>query len=67
MSSPRETLKKDNLNVEYIHLDVTDQGSITAAREQIEQSEGRLDVLVNNAGMYSAGSQTLCSLLTRIL
>ena len=52
ISSPRGALKKDNLDVEYIHLDVTDQGSITAAREYIERSEGRLDVLVNNAGMY---------------
>jgi NAD(P)-dependent dehydrogenase (short-subunit alcohol dehydrogenase family) len=69
ISSSREALKKDNLNVEYIHLDVTDQGSITAAREHIEQSEGRLDVLVNNAGMYllhtNCDSQS-CSFSTHI-
>lgn len=45
-----EALKTAGLNVEYIHLDVTEQSSITAAREHIERSEGHLDVLVNNAG-----------------
>src|SRR5262245_55815676 len=34
-----------------VPLDVTDQASVTAAAEQIEQREGRLDVLVNNAAV----------------
>ncbi len=34
-----------------IHLDVTDQASIAAAAKQIEDTLGRLDVLVNNAGI----------------
>ncbi|MGF6735689.1 NAD(P)-dependent dehydrogenase (short-subunit alcohol dehydrogenase family) [Paraburkholderia youngii] len=34
-----------------IQLDVTDQSSITAAARQIENTWGRLDVLINNAGI----------------
>jgi len=38
--------------IEPIHLDVTDQASIEAARDRIEAESGRLDSLVNNAGVY---------------
>lgn len=34
-----------------IQLDVTDQASILAASQQIQETLGRLDVLVNNAGI----------------
>ena len=37
--------------VEPIRLDVTDQSTIDAARERIEADSGRLDVLINNAGI----------------
>jgi NAD(P)-dependent dehydrogenase (short-subunit alcohol dehydrogenase family) len=39
-----------------IHLDVTDQASIAAAAERIHNDLGRLDVLVNNAGISHAGT-----------
>jgi NAD(P)-dependent dehydrogenase (short-subunit alcohol dehydrogenase family) len=35
-----------------IELDVTDQATVDAARERIEADAGRLDSLVNNAGVY---------------
>lgn len=38
--------------IEPIRLDVTDQATIDAARERIESDPGRLDALVNNAGVY---------------
>ena len=38
-----------------IQLDVTDQASITAAARRIREEFGRLDVLVNNAGIAFAG------------
>lgn len=42
-----------------IQLDVTDQASIAAAAERIEADHGRLDVLVNNAGVsHAAGPDT---------
>ena len=38
--------------IEPIRLDVTDQGTVDAARDQIEAGPGQLDALVNNAGVY---------------
>jgi len=35
-----------------VELDVADDASVVAARERIEADPGRLDVLVNNAGLY---------------
>jgi len=46
-----EALKKDGLNVKFVQLDVTDIKSVVSAKDVIEKAEGRLDVLVNNAGV----------------
>ena len=40
-----------------VPLDVTDDASVTAAADVIEQRFGRLDVLVNNAGITGSASQ----------
>ena len=38
--------------IEPIELDVTEQGTVEAARERIASEAKRLDALVNNAGVY---------------
>src|SRR5690554_3074072 len=38
-------------NVEFVALDVADEASVQAALEQIEEDFGRLDAVVNNAGL----------------
>ena len=39
----------------FVQLDVTDDASVESALRSITDSEGRLDVLVNNAGVSSTG------------
>jgi len=46
-------------NAHPIQLDVTDQATITAAAAYIEQEHGRLDLLVNNAGISHSGKVTV--------
>ncbi len=41
-------------DVRFVPLDVTDAASVQAALQRIESEAGRLDVLVNNAGISSA-------------
>lgn len=40
--------------VEAVQIDVTDDASIQALREHIETKFSRLDILINNAGMFSS-------------
>jgi NAD(P)-dependent dehydrogenase (short-subunit alcohol dehydrogenase family) len=42
------------LGCQFVQLDVTDDGSIAAALALIDEREGHLDVLVNNAGMSTS-------------
>ncbi|WP_067571716.1 SDR family oxidoreductase [Nocardia acidivorans] len=44
-------LAADGADVRFVHLDVTDAATVEAAARLIEQEFGRLDVLVNNAGI----------------
>jgi len=44
-------LKADGLEVKFVQLDVTDIATIQAAKSLIEAAEGKLDVLINNAGV----------------
>jgi NAD(P)-dependent dehydrogenase (short-subunit alcohol dehydrogenase family) len=42
-------------DVHFIEIDVTREDSITAAAQQIESRYGRLDILINNAGVNIPG------------
>jgi NAD(P)-dependent dehydrogenase (short-subunit alcohol dehydrogenase family) len=44
-------LAADGLDARFVHLDVTDTATITAAAGLIDADYGRLDILVNNAGI----------------
>lgn len=47
--------KKDNLPVEIIELDVDKEESIVSTVKKVMDSDGRIDVLVNNAGYGQFG------------
>jgi NAD(P)-dependent dehydrogenase (short-subunit alcohol dehydrogenase family) len=47
-----DDLAADGMTVQPIQLDVTDLDSVDAAAEQVRRDHGRLDVLVNNAGVF---------------
>ncbi len=51
-------LKADGITAAAISLEVTDSASITAAVAQVTKLHGRLDILINNAGVldYAADS-----------
>jgi len=48
-----DELRSEGLSVRLLGLDVTDSASIARAAAQIARDPGRLDVLVNNAGITS--------------
>jgi NAD(P)-dependent dehydrogenase (short-subunit alcohol dehydrogenase family) len=52
-----EKLKAEGVDARFIELDVTDHGTIQRAGERIEKDFGRLDILINNAGIDEWGFQ----------
>jgi NAD(P)-dependent dehydrogenase (short-subunit alcohol dehydrogenase family) len=50
-------LRANGVDAFGVPLDVTDDASVTAAAGLIEERSGRLDVLVNNAGVTGGGPQ----------
>ena len=54
---PSTKLKAEGADARFIQLDVTDPGTIRRAAERIEKEFGRLDILINNAGIAEWGFQ----------
>ena len=50
-AAAERTLQGEGIDAHHVPLDVTDEASIAAAAKQVEAEHGRLDVLVNNAGV----------------
>jgi len=64
------TLEREGIDVRVVRLDVTDEASVQAAAKWVDAEFGRLDVLVNNAGIAIADggylpSQTTMTALRR--
>jgi NAD(P)-dependent dehydrogenase (short-subunit alcohol dehydrogenase family) len=54
--------RKDNLQLETLRLDVTDEGSVSEAIDMIIDKKDRIDILVNNAGYSLLGPLELLHL-----
>ncbi|KFE97024.1 SDR family oxidoreductase [Chryseobacterium luteum] len=54
----RELNEKGFRNLKAIEIDVTDPASISAAKNLIEKDQGKLDILINNAGILGTNPQT---------
>lgn len=52
---------KEHPSVHFLNMDVRDRESIASGVRQIIEEEGRIDVLVNNAGMGIGGSLELAT------
>jgi NAD(P)-dependent dehydrogenase (short-subunit alcohol dehydrogenase family) len=53
-----ESLRKEGLDVQFLKLDVTSESDRKAAAKFIAETYGKLDVLINNAGVLEHGYAT---------
>jgi len=53
-----EKLRSDGIDAQFVKLDVTNKEDHTAAAAFLEQKFGRLDILINNAGISAEGLGT---------
>ncbi|WP_144549476.1 SDR family oxidoreductase [Bacillus sp. X1(2014)] len=62
-----QKLKELNLDVSFVVMDVDDQESIRQAAITVNERYGRLDVLINNAGVYLDENKKLVAMDPSIL
>ena len=62
-----QKLKELNLDVSSVEIDVDDQESISHAATTVNEKYGRLDVLINNAGVYLDKNEKLLNMEPSIL
>jgi NAD(P)-dependent dehydrogenase (short-subunit alcohol dehydrogenase family) len=62
-----QKLKELDLDVSCVVIDVTNQESILQAATRVNELYGRLDVLINNAGVYLEENKTLVAMDPSIL
>lgn len=54
----KDLTEKGFNNIKAIEIDVTDTESVSKAKEIIEKEQGKLDILINNAGILGVQPQT---------
>jgi len=52
-------LRKENLSVDYVQMDITSEESIRTACNKVKATFGKLDVLINNAAILLKEDQSL--------
>ncbi len=62
-----QKLNESDLDVTFVEMDVNDQESIRQAAITVDERFGRLDVLINNAGVYLDGTGKLLNMDPSIL
>jgi NAD(P)-dependent dehydrogenase (short-subunit alcohol dehydrogenase family) len=62
-----QKLNESNLDVSFVEMDVENQESIRQAAITVNERYGRLDVLINNAGVYLDENKNLVAMDSSIL
>lgn len=62
-----QKLRESNLDVSFVVMDVDNQESICLAAITVNEQYGRLDVLINNAGVYLDENEKLLTMEPSIL
>src|SRR3954454_23012043 len=57
-----QKFKESNLDVSFVVMDVDDQESICHTATTVNKEYGRLDVLINNAGVYLDDNKKLVAM-----
>ncbi|MBE5101543.1 SDR family oxidoreductase [Priestia aryabhattai] len=62
-----QKLKESHLDVSFVAMDISSEASIRKAAAKVSEQYGRLDVLINNAGIYLDKNQKLVNMDPSVL